>query len=198
MIQYEDIFKPRKRNLSPQKGYLLIAEPFMSGAYFSRSVIILIEHGNQGSMGMVLNKRTSLFINDFFAGMEDMSSIPVYLGGPVATDHLYFIHSLGDIIPDCVKITEDLYFGGDFESIIYYILNGNPVDGMLRFFLGYSGWSENQLSDEIKDDSWLVGKPIPSSLIMQAEGEMFWKSTVESVGGIYKAWVNFPKHVILN
>ena len=197
MAQYKDIFKIKHNNLSPGKGKILISEPFSQDAYFQRSVVLLIEHNAKGSMGFVLNKKTGLWVNDFFEGFENASRIPIYLGGPVSSDHLYFVHSLGNIIPDSVQIDDNLYFDGDFESINYYIMSGQPVEGKIKFFLGYSGWTENQLDGEIGQDSWLVSKPLGHNLLL-AEGESFWKHSVELVGGSYITWINYPKDPILN
>ena len=197
MTQYKDIFKIKHNDLSPGKGKILISEPFLQDAYFQRSVVLLIEHNAKGSMGFVLNTKTGLWVNDFFEGFENAPRIPIYLGGPVSSDHLFFVHSLGSKIPDSIKIDDNLYFDGDFESINYYIRSGQPVEGKIKFFLGYSGWTENQLDGEIDQDSWLVGKPAGRNLLL-AEGESFWKHSVELVGDSYTTWINYPKDPTLN
>ncbi len=197
MAQYKDIFKIKHNNLSPEKGKILISEPFLQDAYFQRSVVLLVEHNTNGSMGFVLNKRTGLWVNDFFDGLEKVPRMPIYLGGPVSPDHLYFVHSLGNIIPDSVQIGDNLYFDGDFESLNYYMRSGQSVDGKVKFFLGYSGWTESQLDGEISQDSWLVGKSSDHN-IMVGDGESFWKRSVELIGGSYMTWINYPKDPILN
>jgi putative transcriptional regulator len=197
MAPYRDIFKIKHNNLQPEKGHILISEPFLQDAYFQRAVVLLVEHNARGSMGFVLNKKTGLRVNDFFDGFDGIPRIPIYLGGPVSSDHLFFIHSLGNVIPDNVQIGDNLYFDGDFEALRYYLLSGKPVHETVKFFLGYSGWTENQLYGEIKQDSWLVSRSSNRN-IMLAEGESFWKYSVESVGGSYMAWINYPKDPILN
>ena len=197
MAQYKDIFKIKHNDLSPEKGKILISEPFLQDAYFQRSVVLLVEHNINGSMGFVLNKKTGLWVNDYFGGLENAQRMPIYLGGPVSSDHLYFIHSLGNIIPGSLQIADNLFFDGDFESLNYYILSGQPVNGKIKFFLGYSGWTENQLDGEIDKNSWLVGKSSGRN-IMLAEGESFWKHSVELIGGSYLTWINYPKDPILN
>lgn len=197
MTQYKDIFKIRHNNLAPEKGKLLISEPFLRDVYFQRSVVLLVEHNANGSMGFVLNKKTGLYVNDLFDGLKNVQPLPIYLGGPIAADHLYFIHSLGKNVADCVQIDENLYFDGDFESLLHYIRSGQPIDGKIKFLLGYSGWTENQLDGEIDQDSWLVSKTT-SQKILLAEGDSFWKQSVESVGGSYLTWINYPKDPILN
>ena len=157
MASYKNIFKITHNDVLPIQGSILIAEPFLQDAYFQRSVVLLIEHTEHGSMGFVLNKKTDLIVNSFFKEFAEFPEIPIYLGGPVSPNRLFFIHSLGDnIIPDALKINDYLYFDGDFNALKRYILNGHPIDGKVKFFLGYSGWTEGQLNHEIKRNSWAV------------------------------------------
>jgi len=197
MMKDKDLFKIKHNSTNPEKGKILISEPFMRDIFFQRSVILLIEHGPNGSMGFVLNNNTGLFLNDYIEGLDKVGRIPIFLGGPVSSDHLFFIHSMGQIIPDSVQIDDNLYFDGDFESLNYYLLSGQPVEGKIKFFLGYAGWSKSQLIGEIKHDSWLVGQTSDRAMLL-AKGESFWKKSVESIGGPYLAWLNYPKDPLLN
>ncbi|MDR3140151.1 MAG: YqgE/AlgH family protein [Tannerellaceae bacterium] len=197
MAAYNNIFKIKHNNPLPAKGSLLISEPFLQNAYFQRSVVLLIEHNADGSMGFVLNKKTNLIINDFFPEFENLSDIPIYLGGPVSSNRLFFIHTLEEVIPDSIKITDGLYFDGNFDKLKQYIVNGNSIKGKVKFFLGYSGWTKGQLGFEIKEDSWMVSRSANSN-IMLADGELFWKRSLEVLGNQFKAWINFPKDPHLN
>ena len=198
MAQHNDVFKIKRNNVRPAKGKLLISEPFLQGVYFQRSVILLVEHNLKGSMGFVLNKRTNLNVNDFMPELKYFPEIPIYLGGPVNTNHLYFIHSLGDmIVPNGVKIIENLYFDGDFEMLKRYLASGGAVEGQVKFFLGYSGWSENQLNEELMSDSWLVGKSSCQRILM-AEDEAFWNFSIDALGSPYNTWKNYPKNPVWN
>lgn len=198
MATNNDIFKITHNNLLPNKGDILISEPFLQDIYFQRSVILLIEHTRKGSMGFVLNKKTELIVNKFFTELEDSPEIPIYLGGPVSSNRLFFIHSLGeDIIPDTVKINDNLYFDGDFKFLKNYILSGNPIEGKVKFFLGYSGWSKGQLRQEISSNSWLVSSAANESMLY-AEDEKYWKISLKSLGNQYETWANFPKDPYLN
>lgn len=197
MAQYENIFQVTHNDLLPAKGSILIAEPFMQDPYFQRSVVLLIEHNRKGSMGFVLNKRLGLVVNDFFPEFEALPEIPVYLGGPVSSDRLFFIHTLGDlVVPEAEKIDEKIYFDGSFEVLKQYIADGCPVEGNIKFFLGYSGWTEDQLAKEIEQNSWVVNHSYGS--LFKAEGDAFWKTSIASLGGKYKTWVNYPKEPYYN
>lgn len=149
-------------------------------------------------MGLVLNKKTDLLVNTFFPELEGLPEIPIYLGGPVSPNRLFFIHSLGDaIIPDSLKVNEHLYFDGNFEALKRYILNGHNIEGKVKFFLGYSGWTEGQLGNEIKQNSWVVSRSSGSN-IMLADGEEFWKCSLELLGSQYETWTKYPKDPYLN
>ena len=198
MATYNNIFKITHNNLLPAQGSILISEPFLQDAYFQRSVVLLVEHNTQGSMGFVLNKKTDLIVNTFFTELEEYPEIPIYLGGPVSANRLFFIHSLGDlIVPDSVKIKDRLYFDGDFEALKRYIQNGHSIEGKVKFFLGYSGWTEGQLGNEINKNSWVVSHAAKENVLL-ADGESFWKNSLEQLGSNYEAWTKYPKDPYLN
>ena len=198
MATYNNIFKITHNNLLPAQGSILISEPFLQDAYFQRSVVLLVEHNTQGSMGFVLNKKTDLIVNTFFPELEEYPEIPIYLGGPVSANRLFFIHSLGDlIVPDSVKIKDRLYFDGDFEALQRYIQNGHSIEGKVKFFLGYSGWTEGQLGNEINKNSWVVSHAAKENVLL-ADGESFWKNSLEQLGSNYEAWTKYPKDPYLN
>ena len=198
MATYNNIFKITHNNLLPAQGSILISEPFLQDAYFQRSVVLLVEHNTQGSMGFVLNKKTDLIVNTFFPEREEYPEIPIYLGGPVSANRLFFIHSLGDlIVPDSVKIKDRLYFDGDFEALKRYIQNGHSIEGKVKFFLGYSGWTEGQLGNEINKNSWVVSHVAKENVLL-ADGESFWKNSLEQLGSNYEAWTKYPKDPYLN
>ena len=198
MATYNNIFKITHNNLLPAQGSILISEPFLQDAYFQRSVVLLVEHNTQGSMGFVLNKKTDLIVNTFFPELEEYPEIPIYLGGPVSANRLFFIHSLGDlIVPDSVKIKDRLYFDGDFEALKRYMQNGHSIEGKVKFFLGYSGWTEGQLGNEINKNSWVVSHAAKENVLL-ADGESFGKNSLEQLGSNYEAWTKYPKDPYLN
>ena len=198
MATYNNIFKITHNNLLPAQGSILISEPFQQDAYFQRSVVLLVEHNTQGSMGFVLNKKTDLIVNTFFPELEEYPEIPIYLGGPESANRLFFIHSLGElIVPDSVKIKDRLYFDGDFEALKRYIQNGHSIEGKVKFFLGYSGWTEGQLGNEINKNSWVVSHAAKENVLL-ADGESFWKNSLEQLGSNYEAWTKYPKDPYLN
>lgn len=184
-------------NQKPTEGNLLISEPFMLDPTFERSVIMLCEHTEEGSVGLVLNHRSHLLLSDIFGEIKS-EEFPLYLGGPVNNSALYFLHKMNDILPGGINIYEDIYWGGDFEKLIYLINENliNPND--VKFFLGYSGWSPNQLNDELNQNSWAVHKTFPAELVFLLDGEDLWKQALINLGPKYAHVANFPKSPHLN
>jgi putative transcriptional regulator len=148
-------------------------------------------------MGFVLNKPLKRRLNDFFPELKELPDIPLFQGGPVGMDRVFFIHTLGDTIPGTENLGDGLYFDGDFDMIKTYIMEGNPVDNKVKFFLGYSGWDQNQLEHEISRNSWLVSRP-DKARAMSVEGEISWKKALYALGDKYKSWANFPKRPFMN
>ena len=197
MILNSNIFKIKKSNTKPHTGCLLISEPFLSEVYFQKSVIMIVEYDINGGMGLILNKPLELILNDLIVGLDDIQEIPIFCGGPVARDRLFYIHNLGDLIPGSIKIAENLYIDGDFETILSYLRNGNKIEGNIKFFLGYSGWDEEQLDKEIEDNTWIVTNNKGMNLL-KPYNDMMWKDAILSLDGKYKHWLNFPQEPFLN
>lgn len=191
-----DIFKIKTNNIAPQKGRILIAEPFLSGNYFNRSVVLLVAHSEKGAVGFILNKKVDFPIHNIFPDFPEFNA-DVYLGGPVSTDSVYFIHKLGDKLPGSIHVLEDLYWGGDFEVLKRDIKMGRIDASEIRFFLGYSGWDAGQLKDELKEDSWLV-TDVEQEAVMRELTESSWVDFVKKAGSRYSVWENFPENPALN
>lgn len=196
MTQNLDIFKIRTNNVAPKKGRVLIAEPFLPGNYFSRSVILLVAYSEKGAVGFILNKIVDFPIQDVFPSFPEFDA-KVYLGGPVSTDSVYYIHKLGKKLPGSIHVLGDIYWGGDFEELQRQIKIGVVNPSEIRFFLGYSGWEAGQLENELKEDSWLVTDVDETSVMSELESAS-WADFVKKAGTRYKVWENYPENPTLN
>lgn len=192
-----DIFRIRHNKSAPAKGRILIAEPFLRGVHFERSVVLLVEHDKVSTFGLTVNKPTRLVLNDYFPAIKEVQKIPIYLGGPVNHTRVFFIHTLGDLIPGSQLITDSLYFDGDLNTLLSYIVQNENLIDETKFFLGYSGWTKGQLAREIERDSWFVSGAHHNH-ILQAKDESFWRDSLSILGKKYRIWVNFPKNPMLN
>jgi len=190
-----DFFKITNNKVASQ-GRILIAEPFLNDTYFKRSVVFITEHNEQGSVGFVLNKPVELKVQEVIQNFP-LIDAGISIGGPVNTNTLHYIHTLGDLIPDSIKVLDNIYWGGDFETLKEFISEGKIQKEQIRFFLGYSGWGAEQLETELKDNAWLVAE-INSELIMKGEEVGFWNQILEKMDNKYQVWANFPENPGLN
>ena len=186
-----DIFKIQSNNVLPSRGKILISEPFLRDATFGRSVVLKIAHTEEGSMGLIINKQLPIFVNDIIKEFKYIENIPLYKGGPNATDTLFYLHSLADI-PGAIPISKGLYLNGDFDEIKKYILQGNKVDRYISFLLGYSGWESEQLSNEHKENTRLDSKE-ENTYLMNRDTKDMWKQALEKLGSKYETWSRFPQ-----
>jgi putative transcriptional regulator len=183
-------------SLKPKLGRVLVSEPLSRDGFFGRSVVLLTEHNQKGSMGFILNKPTKMFIGHFFDSFKTYK-IPVFVGGPVATDTLHFIHSSENIISNAQKIGKDLYWDGNIHEIPDLIEKGELLPSEIKFFIGYSGWDSGQLEKEIKQNFWVVSELSPKQIITD-NPENLWEKAISNGGDKYKFWLNIPEDFISN
>jgi putative transcriptional regulator len=179
-----------------QKGNLLIAKPsILNDKSFNRAIIYLTEHNENGSVGFILNKPSKYLLKDLV--FEIHSDIRVYIGGPVEQDNLYFIHSIPELIPDSIEIANGMFWGGNYEAVKSLLNQGLIKNNEIRFFLGYSGWSFEQLETELKENTWALSDNTYANLLSINDSES-WKDKLLEMGGKYKIWANSPEDPTLN
>jgi putative transcriptional regulator len=179
--------------IKPKRGDLLIAEPTIIGdSSFNRSIVLLADHNEEGSIGFILNKPLEYTINDLVPEIE--APFKVYNGGPVEQDNLYFIHKVPELIPNSLEISLGIFWGGDFNCVAQLIAHKQINETDIRFFLGYSGWEVNQLENELKTNSWLVTENIYKKDIIAKDYESFWKEKMVEFGEEYSIWSNAPEN----
>jgi len=190
--------KVRWNGVEPENGKFLIAEPFLKGDCFQRSVIFLIEHNEGGTMGFVINKEEGVFDSDnLFDFSGEAGELPLYCGGPLGKSDLFFLHCLGEVIPGSVHIVDDIYFGGDIKAALEYIATGFSCEGAIKFFLGYSGWEAGQLKDELEQNSWLVA-PVSREQLFRSNETAIWSDALKLLGPNYSLWDKYPLEPGLN
>lgn len=183
--------------IKPKKGYLLVAEPSLTGDIaFNRSVVLLADHNKEGSVGFILNKPLGYTLNDLIP--EINGSFKIYNGGPIEQDNLYFIHNIPHLIPNSIEIAEGIYWGGCFESTKDLINTGKITRNNIRFFLGYSGWDAEQLQDELESNSWIISENDLRYKILGKSSTHFWREKIMEQGGEYLIWSNAPENPLSN
>lgn len=196
MNNLSDFLTIKTNNITPEKGKLLVSEPFLLDYYFKRSVVLLAEHNDEGSFGIIMNKPVNAKLNEIVKDFPDFES-QLFLGGPVKNDSLFFIHTLGDKIDNSAEIIEGLYWGGDLEQIKEMITLKmlDPKD--IRFYIGYSGWAAKQLDGELKKNSWVVSR-MSAPKLLNTDPANLWDVSLKKLGAEYSYWTNFPADPVMN
>lgn len=182
----------------PATGNLLLASPLLTDYHFARTVILTVTHSEDESMGVIMNKnfRYRIYLNELVPELSKAPLIPVYKGGPVERNTIFFIHTLADL-EGAFDLKNGLFLNGNFEALQAYILNGNPIEEKMRFFAGYAGWGKGQLMEEITEDSWIVSPPNIKHLLTTPLNEM-WERCMNDLGEPYRLWAKYPQYPSFN
>ena len=191
-----DFFKIQHNNEIPVKGKALIAEPFLQDSYFKRSVVLLTEHNDEGSLGFVLNNPIDFRIEEILKDFPPIDSL-ISIGGPVRTDTIHYIHTVGHMIPDCQEVLSDVYWGGNLDLIRAGVKEGWITAHQIRFFVGYASWYPGQLAKEIDENSWLV-TDIDQLDVMHGNDFRLWESILMKEEERYKMWTRYPEDPMWN
>jgi putative transcriptional regulator len=183
------------RNQKPATGKLLIAEPFLADPNFSRTVVLLCEHGAQGTVGFVLNRSTQLTLGDLLPELYT-PELSVYQGGPVQLDTLHMIHRNPGTLGGN-EIAPGVYWGGSYETLQQVIENNEYDAADMKMYIGYSGWSQGQLEKEMAEGTWLVGDADPY-LLFDTPQDMIWKEAIRLLGKEFTYLANMPLNPQLN
>jgi putative transcriptional regulator len=182
--------------LAPAPGRLLVSGPYLPDPYFRRTVVLLCEHDAEGSFGFVLNRAMDMQVNDLVPSMASIHS-RVFMGGPVHSDNLYFLHTLGAHVTGSEDVVDGVRVGGDHEQLRDLLSADHRLLQHVRFFVGYSGWSAGQLDQEIEERSWFVA-PGSKRSIMASDHHDLWQRTLRNMGTAFAALANFPEDPGLN
>jgi putative transcriptional regulator len=184
-------------NTKPEKGDLLISEPFLNDPNFQRTVVLLCEHGEDGTFGFVLNKPSILKGGDVLEGTLNFDPM-LYIGGPVQQDTLHFIHHSLDTVEGGVSLGNGLRWGGNFEQLLQLYQEKAVPENRCRFFLGYSGWSAGQLEEELASHNWIICKRASPRDVFETEADELWRRSLQKMGGKFKVISNYPTDPRLN
>jgi putative transcriptional regulator len=178
-------------------GGFLVSEPYLQDPQFFRSVVVLVEHNEQGTIGFVINKPLDIPLADMIDVPEGME-MPVFLGGPVQQDTIFFLHNLGlGLLPKSIEVTPDLWWSSDFTRLFELIEEGFAEKSQIKVLLGYSGWSVGQLREECENESWVVAQ-VPTAFVFDSEVEQLWKKVLKTLGGTFSELSRYPIDPNLN
>jgi putative transcriptional regulator len=188
----------KNTKINIQTGKLLIAEPFMLDPNFKRSVILLCEHQEDGTVGFILNKSVNMKITDLLAGFPDFDA-EVYFGGPVQTDTIHFIHNVGDLLSNSYPVADGVWWGGDFDELKTLVNMGFLEPQNIRFFVGYSGWSAGQLISEMRTNSWILSEGDPNFVFNPKYfNNNLWSQVLQHKGDVFSVIAQVPEVICLS
>lgn len=179
-----------------KKGDMLVSQPFMLDGNFKRSVVLLAEYNHEGALGFILNRPINFKVDELLGEFPDFDNY-AFFGGPVATNTIHYVHRSGNILDGSIEITDNIYWGGDYEKLKSLISNGLITGKDIRFFVGYSGWSPGQLEDELVNGSWIVSPSDPNYVFTVRKIDL-WKKVLENKGDNYDIIAQMPENFYLN
>jgi putative transcriptional regulator len=164
-------------------GTILLAEPFMLDENFKRSTVLLVEHNEEGSLGFIMNRRVDMRVDEMVSDFPEFDA-PLYFGGPVGTDTIHYLHRLGDLLEGSDEISDGIYWGGNYEQLKVMINQQLVTPRDIRFFVGYSGWSDRQLDEELANGSWITAPMFPNYLF-KTRPERLWSQVMQNKGNAF-------------
>lgn len=183
-------------NYPPERGRLLVSEPYLADPYFRRTVVLLCAHDTEGSFGFVLNRYIDMDISDLMENMPPINA-RVSIGGPVQSGNLYYLHAFGERVDGSVQVMEGIHMGGDFEQLRSILATDPKLAKHVRFFVGYSGWGQDQLAKELEQRSWLISLA-DKRRVMNTKLKDLWADTLRGMGRAYAPLANFPDDPSMN
>lgn len=178
------------------KGQLLLDSGQLRGSFFQRTVVLVCEHNAEGAFGLVLNRNTGSKIGEMVVAdlPATLKEFPLYIGGPVQTSALSFLHS-DAFVPDA-NVIPNLSLGHSLETLTE-LGESFSSTRKVKMFAGYSGWGPGQLEDEMKRKAWLT-YPASLELVLDTDPATLWQKVLQSMGPKYKLLAQMPEDLSLN
>jgi putative transcriptional regulator len=180
-------------------GTLLLASPLLRDPNFDHTVVLMCEHEEGGSWGLVLNRRTPLTFGDLLDGLPFPagSAGPVHWGGPCETSRMQVLHRLRDDSSGVSEILPGVRLGLEPDRFRAVVAEERLPGEALHAYVGHAGWGAGQLEAELEVRSWIVCSADPQ-LVFDTEPDAMWETALRSLGPEYARLVNVPIDVRLN
>jgi len=161
-----------------EKGDVLIADPKLQGSYFEGSVILITDHGPNGSIGVIVNRPTTMRLLHALPEIKEFKDRAdiLYLGGPVSPQSMVLLLQTQHLFDSSHLVFDNIYFSGDMETLLSIIKKADPEDEY-RVYSGYAGWGPGQLDGELARGVWRVLRAFPND-IFNEEPESVWERMI--------------------
>ena len=175
-------------------GSFLIANSTLFDENFQRTVTLIVDHDEQGAIGLVINQRSAGTLQELIGtGVQIPREVPMYKGGPVRRDMIAVLHKDPESNTGSKQVSDGIYWGSSLALISELIESNRDFN----VYSGYAGWSPGQLEDEIANKSWIISKA-SSSMIFTVNTIDVWRKCLKIKGGIYKYFADKVKDPLLN
>ncbi|HEU4683169.1 MAG TPA: YqgE/AlgH family protein [Nitrospira sp.] len=163
---------------SVAKGVLLVASPSLGDPNFREAVVLILEHGPDGTMGVIVNRSTKLLLSDLLPDVAALkgTGYRLFAGGPVQRTRLLMLFRLMEPAAGMQSVFDGVYAGGSAELLERVIRQPNPTEAF-RAYAGYAGWGPRQLEREMRQGAWAVLPPDASSLF-DADPTLVWPDSI--------------------
>ena len=171
------------------RGQLLVAGPALVDPNFRRTVVLIGEHGDEGAMGVVLNRASETLVEDAVPPMAPLTAPDelVFLGGPVQPEAVVVLADFADVEQAEVAVVDTIGFlPGEIEDASAI----GELRG-IRVFAGYAGWGPGQLEDELAEGAWIVVAALPSDVFTGAPDSL-WSDVLRREGGALAIVARMP------
>ena len=178
------------------KGQLILDNGKLRGSFFHRTVVLICQHDAEGAFGLVLNRKTPAKVGEALPGNlpDALKEQPLYLGGPVQTQALSYLHS-DSFVPEA-NVMPNLSLGHSLDELVEIGESFSPTS-QVRIFAGYAGWSPGQLDDEMRRDTWMT-HPATLDLVFHPQPEELWKLILREKGWQYRLLADGPEDLSWN
>lgn len=162
-----------------QKGVLLVAHPSLSDPNFHQTVVLICEHGAEGTLGVIINRPTPVLLSEALPSVSVLkgTSYVLFAGGPVQPEGILMLFRVTEASDRLRKVLDHVYLGLNREILERVITRPNPTE-TFRAYAGYAGWAPGQLEFEMAMGSWAVTQADPSSIFDKAP-ETLWAEMIE-------------------
>lgn len=160
------------------KGVLLVASPTLNDPNFQRTVLLLVKHGSEGTLGLVLNRPTNLLLTQVLPDLIALKGTnhQLFVGGPVDPTRLQLLFRFKEPPPDARPVIDGLYVGSTPALLERVLTEAKPTE-VFRAFAGYAGWAPGQLEFEMLQGSWGV-LPIEGVDIFRKDPVSLWPDSI--------------------
>lgn len=163
-----------QERVRPAKGVFLVAEARIDSGPFERSVVLLLAHGGEGTLGLIVNRPTNIPLSEALPDLvESEVSHRLSLGGPVEVEGLLVLFRSATARPGAQHVVGDVYYSGE-RDVLEQLLKEEKESNELRLFFGHSGWAPGQLDNELLKGAWDV-LPADALTIFRVEPERMWE-----------------------